>query len=258
MSGRHKWSGLKGRLSPEQRQRMVVKAAELRATLPPTTYAQVRWAAAEYNNGEHNYNEYYRVVYKPDFRGFLSERCSESDVRKLLRFLNQWRSRRPDRLASVLATSLPEVISNLGVLSGSALDTDDLDDSAFGYTTLAFNSLTSIQDVGPTTASKILGVLNPSLFVMWDGPIQKEYCNWQKRNGHAYSNFVKEMRNSALSIVADSRKRGIEDPAETISKEIKQNPPFTLAKFINDYVWLTVTRKHRYDPGPLATQEHHA
>lgn len=83
---------------------------------------------------------------------------------------------------------------------------------------------------------------------MWDNDIQQMYFNWQKRDGHAYSIFLKEMQNSARSIVTDAYQHGIEDPAEVISKEIRQHPPFTLAKFINDYVWLTVTRQEKY-PG---------
>jgi hypothetical protein len=258
MSGRQKWGDFKRRLTPEECLRVESKMADLRATLPPTTYAQVRWAAEEYNNGEHGYNGYYRNVYESDFRTSLLKRCSQSDAEKLVRFLNQWKSRRPPELAHVLSTSLPEIINYLAPLIELALDDEELDRSTFDTAEAAFDSLRLVQYVGPTTASKILGVLNPGFFVMWDGPIQKEYFYWEKRNGYSYQSFLKEMRNSALSIVGDARKKhGIPDPAKTISKEINQRPPFTLAKFINDYVWLTVTRKQKY-PGPLTAQERYA
>lgn len=259
MSGRHKWSDLKARMTSEQQRRITAKTAELRAMLPPTTYAQVQWAAKEYNDGKHGYNEFYRAVYEPDFPHSLLKRCSQSDVKALLEFLNQWKSRRPHVLARPIAAAIPDVGSYLQVLASSSIEAGVLDNSVFDATELAFDRLTSIRGVGPTTASKILGVLYPRFFVMWDTPIQRVYFNWAQCNGRAYVTFMKEMQNSALSIVADARKqeREIGDPAETISKEICQKPPFPLAKFINDYVWLTVTRKEKY-PHSLAPQEHHA
>lgn len=246
MSGRHSWRDIKRHISDEDRARVDAKVDALRATLPPRTYDQVLWAAVEYEKGAHQYNSYYREVYNGDYRAGLLDRCSESDAKFLLQFLNQWKSRRPANLVGVIASTLPTVVRRLGPTLESALDDADLDDEVFLASELAFDTLISLQHVGPTTASKILGVLNPQFFVMWDGPIQQLYFHWEKRNGHAYSLFMEEMRNSALSIVADADKKGVLCPADAISNEICQQPPFTLAKFINDYVWLTVTKKERY------------
>ncbi len=257
MSGRHKWSALKRSVTPERRFRMETKTSELRATLPPTSYAQIRWAAIEYERGEHGYNRFYRNVSDPAFRESLLFQCSECDTTKLLRFLNQWKSRLPDGLARQLSARLPKIVHYLGPLAEAALDDEELAESTFAAAEKAFGGLTSLQYVGPTTASKILGVLNPGLFVMWDGPIQKEYFNWEARNGFAYRIFLEVMRESALSIAADARSQGITDAAAIISAEMRQEPPFTLAKFINDYVWLTVTKKERFSSVVVA-QEHHA
>lgn len=248
MPGRTKWSDIKAQMSPERRKRIAAKTAQLRSTLPPTTYAQVRWAAQAYNTGEHRYNDFYRSVYCADFRRSLLERSSEADAEKLLRFLNQWKSRCPYRVSQKLSTALPEVACHLAPLSDAAIDAGDLHDSAFSSAERAYDSLVSIPRVGPTIASKILGVLNPGFFVMWDKDIQQKYFDRQERNGHTYTVFLKAMENSARSIVADAHKYGIEEPAVVISKEIQQNPPFTLAKFINDYIWLTITRQEKY-PG---------
>ena len=262
MPGRHKWNDLKASLTPERRERMAEKTAEMRAVLPPVTYDQVRWAANEYNKGDHRYNEFYRAVYEPDFPHSLLKRGSNSDVRAsdvkpLLEFLNRWKSRRPHALAHPIAAAIPHVGSHLRILSDASIEASVVNDAVFDATELAFDRLTSIRDVGPTTASKILGVLHPRFFVMWDTPIQRLYFRSAKCDGRAYVIFMKEMRNSALSIVSDASKREIEDPAETISEEINLNPPFTLAKFVNDYVWLTVTRKKTYPPFDQH-QEHYA
>ena len=81
---------------------------------------------------------------------------------------------------------------------------------------------------------------------MWDTDIREAYFDRSNVRGREFAIFMKEMRSSANSIMADSQHRDIADPAAAISEQIGQNPPFTLAKFINDYVWLTVTKKERF------------
>lgn len=164
MSGRTNWNVIKAQMTPERLERIAAQTAELRYMLPPTTYAQVRWAAQSYNTGEHRYNEFYRSVYCADFRSALLERSSEADTKRLLIFLNQWKSRRPYRMAHKLAASLPKVACHLAPLSDLAIEAGESDDSAFDSAKLAFDSLLSMSGVGPTTASKILGVLNPGFF----------------------------------------------------------------------------------------------
>ena len=253
MSGRHKWSEIKGRLTPEQRLRVASKADELRATLPPTTYAQVRWAASKYDTGGHRYNNYYRAIYHPQYphplvKSLYRHEGQAPDIGPLRRFLNQWRCRLPSESDRSVADALMELGSYREGLFNSAIEAKCLDDLVFDATESAFDRLTSIRHIGPTTASKILGVLYPRFFVMWDTDIRETYFDRSHCTGHEFAIFMKEMRSSAVSIIADARKHEIEDPAKAISNEIKQNPPFTLAKFINDYVWLTITKKERFSP----------
>lgn len=262
MPERHKWSDLKARMTPEQQGRIAAKTAELQAMLPPTTYAQVRWAAGEYDAGDHRYNKYYRSVYEPDYphplvKCLYRSESRELDIRPLRQFLNQWKCRLPSTLDKPVADAIMELGSYREGLFDSAIEAEFLDASIFDAAELVFDRLTSIRHVGPTTASKILGVLYPRFFVMWDTDIRETYFDRSHCTGHEFAIFMKEMRSSAVSIIADARKHEIEDPAKAISNEIKQNPPFTLAKFINDYVWLTVTRKEQFFPLPAA-QEHHA
>ncbi len=261
MPGRHKWSDLRASLTPEQRERMAEKTAETRAMMPPSTYAQVRWAASEYDAGEHRYNKYYRAVYEPYYPHTLMKPLYLSadqlpDIEPLRLFLNQWKCRLPSASDRPVADAITELGSYREGLFDSAIEAKILDDSVFDATESAFDRLTSIQHVGPTTASKILGVVYPRFFVMWDTAIRKAYFDRSNARGHEFAVFMKEMRNSAMAIVADAQNYGTKDPSGTISKEIGQNPPFTLAKFINDYIWLTVTKKERFSPA--AAQEHHA
>lgn len=262
MPGRHKWSDLKARMTPEQQRRIAAKTAELRAMLPPTTYAQVRWAASEYDAGDHRYNKYYRAIYEPEYPHPLVKHLNRSedrtpDIRPLRRFLNQWKCRLPCESDSLVAEVMMELGSYQEGLFDSAIESEFLDDRIFDAAELAFDRLASIRHVGPTTASKILGVLYPRFFVMWDTDIRKAYFDRSQCKGYEFAIFMREMRSSAVSIIDDARNHEIEDPAKAISSEIEQNPPFTLAKFINDYVWLTITKKERFSPVVVA-QEHHA
>ena len=243
MSGRHKWTEIKRRSEPGQHLRVAAKIAELRAMQPPTTYAQVSWAASEYEAGDHSYNKYYQAVM---VKRLQWPKGRALDIRPLRRFLNQWKCRLPEESDQPVADALMELGSYREGLFDSAIEAEFLDDSIFDATEFAFDRLVSIRHIGPTTASKILGVLYPGFFVMWDTDIREMYFDRSECNGSEFSIFMKEMRSSAVSIVADAHNHGIIDPAETISKQICQNPPFTLAKFINDYVWLTVTKKERF------------
>jgi hypothetical protein len=58
---------------------------------------------------------------------------------------------------------------------------------------------------------------------------------------------------AALSIAADARaQHGIDDPAGRLSAELGINPPFKLAKFIDEYNWLTLARGMVYQGGAVA------
>ena len=232
---------------------MAEKTAQIRATMPPTTYAQVQWAASKYEAGDHHYNKCYRSVYDPDYPHPLVKHLYSSegrmpDIEPLRRFLNQWKCRLPSASDKPVADAMMELGSYREGLFASPIEAEFLNDPIFDAVEPVFNRLTAIRRVGPTTASKILGVLYPRFFVMWDTDIREAYFDRPNVNGREFAIFMKVMRNSAIAIVDDARKNGTTDPAGAISKQISQNPPFTLAKFINDYVWLTVTKKERFSP----------
>ena len=57
------------------------------------------------------------------------------------------------------------------------------------------------------------------------------------------------MRMAALSIVADARtQHRIEDPAGALSAQLGIDPPFSLAKFVDEYNWVTLEREMVFQP----------
>ena len=232
---------------------------------PPTTYSQIQWAARTYQRREdgRRYNDAYIKVNTGEFRKMLTHRCSEQDVHRLLKFLNQWDGRRPyEGTVPLLLKSVPDAIGALRHLASDVLDGTELNDWDTTLVRRAMDRLMADKGIGATLASKILAVVNPELFVPWDRPIQKAYFPYEQPDsiggGERYARFLSDMHQAAKHIRRDAiEQHDISDPAVKLSQAHGFNPPFTLAKFINDYVWLTVTKKERFSPA-IATQEHHA
>ena len=225
---------------------------------PPATYAQIKWAAQTYDRRKdgRRYNAAYSKVNTSEFRKTLMYRCSSEDIISLLEFLNQWDGRRPYEVTvPLLLESVPDSITMLRHLASGVPDENGLDDWDGTLVARAMDRLMADRGIGATLASKILAVVNPELFVPWDRPIQKAYFPRRQPDsiggGVRYARFTNDMWEAAEHIRQDSlENHDIVDPARQLSQVIGHNPPFTLAKFINDYVWLTVTKKERF---PLET-----
>ncbi len=231
----------------------------------PTTYRQIEWAAQTYRAQEdgRRFDAAYRQVYTDEFRHALVNRCSASDINRLLVFLNQWLSRLSyEKVTPILQESVPEAVAELRDLATALPATNSLNDWDATLVQRAVDRLTADQGVTATVASKILAVVNPELFVIWDGPIQKAHFPRHKPvsfgAGARYVRFLWDMENAAESIRQDAMaQHDIADPAAHLSQTLSLNPPYTLAKFIDEYNFLTITKSETY-PGHLITQEHHA
>lgn len=103
-----------------------------------------------------------------------------------------------------------------------------------------------VKNIGPTAISKVLHLLNPELFVMWDADIRDEYGVKGSANG--YIEFLKKMQNEideALEEEAKNRGYSKGEVARKICKELtseKLSREFikkkTLAKLIDEYNWM--------------------
>jgi len=97
-----------------------------------------------------------------------------------------------------------------------------------------FREISLIRYVGPTSASKILHLLKPRFFVMWDRNIAKYYGFDLTANG--YFEFLRKMKR-ALSFLLEeyTRKYSCRNPEEDLSKQYGGKP---LTKLIDEYNWL--------------------
>ncbi|MCE2501002.1 MAG: hypothetical protein J4G13_09080 [Dehalococcoidia bacterium] len=208
----------------------------------PTTFEQIRWSAATFRR-ETNDDADYIPLYTPEFRRTLLETQDADSVKQLLRFVNKWGFRVSYDKGPGIASAITQAAPHLNPLSGSALEFDDLRCATLDVIERAYDSISAADGVGPSTTSLILALLNPALFVMWNRQIRNAYFPNDKPNGATYAQFLTIMRMAALSITADARSQhGIDDPAGRLSADLGIEPPFSLAKFIDEYNWLTLER----------------
>ena len=234
----------------------------------PTTYRQIEWAAQTFRQQKEGQQHAaaYRQVYTGEFREALLNGAWESAVKRLLGFLNQINADLPtETLLPPLLASVPDAVASLRHLASATLydvEGDGLSDWDSALSTRAADRLTADDGIDFALASQILGLVNPALFLPWDLATHNHFFPKNDPNDGfvavRYSRFIWKMADAARSIRQDAlANHEIHDPAMQLSKELNIAPPYTLAKFISDYVWQTVTKKERFSPVATA-QEHHA
>ena len=207
----------------------------------PTTFEQIRWAATTFRGQSDDAD--YIPLGAAEFRRTLLDGPEAASVERLLRFVNRWGFRISYAKAPGIAAAIAQAAPHLRPLAASALEFDDLRCATLDITERAYDSIAEANGVGPAAASLILSLLNPALFVMWNDAIRGAYFPNDPPNGATYAQFLTVMRMAALSVANDARAQyGVDDPAGQISDALGLNPPFSLAKFIDEYNWLTVER----------------
>ena len=106
-----------------------------------------------------------------------------------------------------------------------------------------YSELDSIPFIGsPTIISKILHLLNPEIFVMWDNDIRKMYKAKNRcvaNTPEGYLAFLKEAQEELKEAFEDMQ-REAEKEIDEIEREIKAKYGCkTLARIIDEYNWLT-------------------
>ena len=209
----------------------------------PTTYDEIHQAALEYHDskGYPSYNWHYRAVNTVEFRSAMLNGCDDGTAERLRAFLAGFGCHTDDATRDCIQPFIRQNSDSLKALAAADLTTVDL--SVGSETAAAVSSkirgLMNIDGVGDVVAVKTLAIAIPDLFVMWDTSIWWAYRGGVSQNKHMaedYVDFLRKMQESAVAIIADARiKHGIKSPAEHLSGELGLNPPFTLAKFIDEY-----------------------
>ena len=216
----------------------------------PTTYDQIRWSANAFRSLSSDATCI--AARASEFRQPLLQGREDADWASLVRYVNEWGCRIPQSKIGEIAAAVRGASPYLEPMAGSSLEFDDLRCSTLDVVERAYDHLTETKGIGPTGASAIMTVLNPRLFLSWGTGIRKSYFPNDKPNGATYSQFLTVMRMAALSIASDARAQGIDDPAGVLSAQLGIDPPFSLAKFVDEYNWVTLERDLAYQEGVAA------
>ena len=168
--------------------------------------------------------------------------CSSADMGAMYDFLKSFRIRNlTTGHKAILALAISEAAPYVKPLYALSLKDVVVNDTTFDEIELAFNRLTANSGLGHTAASKILAVLNPDLFVMWDRDIAKQYCKSKSftspDNGFVYRNFLADMAKVARFTAPDHDRERSTNP---FSQDARLSETFTLAKLIDNYNWITL------------------
>ncbi|MDI6771767.1 MAG: hypothetical protein QME77_04185 [bacterium] len=112
--------------------------------------------------------------------------------------------------------------------------------------------------IGATATGKILHILNPELFVMWDKPILAHFTstNGIGDSPQGYRAFLQQMNQDAAAVQQSFSTATLTPPAQAgctpeayLSQHMNYNPAKTMAKFLDEFYWVTVTNGVTVLPG---------
>lgn len=233
------------------------------------TFEKLSWAAFMArifgDTGPDAYMSIYRDV---EFRKSLVNKPSVVPVEQVRNrliggFLNKWRSRFPNssESAAAILTRIEGVRPLLQATLMLSIETVDLDSlftvdgrqlSVHQGIAEVFNAVANCYGFRTTEGAKILGVLNPNLFVMWDDAIALHYAQGSPPNvfsGSGYAMYVRKMHCAAQQCIEDFRARyGREGPADFLSERLRLDPHVPLAKFLDEYNWIMITNHVQLPP----------
>jgi hypothetical protein len=172
------------------------------------------------------------------------EIVSSASIREyLIRFLNQWRCQLADSedMAERIRGGIIGITEMLHRFDTMTLLGVDM----HAHKSLVRQIATKLDDIhglGPTSTAKILHVLNPAVFIPWDQPVRKEFG--ERSRSWWYDDFLVWAQKVAHHVRDDFKEEFSPDdePEAYLSRKLDYSPPKTLAKFIDEFFWIKVTK----------------
>ncbi len=223
-------------------------------------YEKIRLGCEKYHQHEYAYDGYYRsyrdAKNQPKWNN--PDRLDCDEVKRLVRFANEWGSRIPKNGETIrrLLTSLTDVVPRLNTLKSATLLDVKFDESTMQMIQECFDAITRspVKNDGVTKirrhvgTSKMLHVaINPELFVMWDNDIQSAHIAQTARSlrinlspgnaGVLYAGlFLPKMQriaNQAVDEVVSRENRSRANAIQSFTDRCQKKN--TLAKIIDEY-----------------------
>jgi len=233
------------------------------------SWLEFAWAAFLYGaiGGDRVYQE---LMNNQNFLSKLRnspEDLGNKDIRQHLigGFLNRWKCRlgnsaeTASKIRDVLVKIQPMLRAIAACSLRSPLSTN---------ISLAANSPQTLEDtiaecysslykcahgLAATATSKLLHILNPHLFVMWDKPILDHYRRRNSRikdTGEGFALFHARMQAVILGVDQEFANLNHSPKANSgqlvedyLTARMKYSPPKTIAKFADEYNWVVITNR---------------
>ena len=174
-------------------------------------------------------------------------------------FLNRWgrcriSSKKTSRIAGEIVKKLKSLeaaeLDSLCALSIGDVGAGRLSNNCAGRVVKLYDDFCSIDGCGPTVVSKILFVLFPKLFVMWDGAIRDRLkmkpgeSPIRTDDGEGYLAYLRLRGQMAKSVSDDFRDTLVQtgNPEDYLSCRLyAKGKTKTLAKYLDEYGWIKIT-----------------
>lgn len=216
------------------------------------TFTEFEWTAFIYWAVSYGGNQdYVPLMTNTPFLKRLKENPDElsaDEIRdKIIDFLNRWKCRISNDSAETVKEKLVETRPLTQSLSDKRLFdvNDSLKSSKTGMMKL-YEKFDSIPHFGATATSKILHIINPDLFVMWDQNILKHYHHKNlliSDSAQGYVAFLSLMSEMGREVTLDFHKSHPQSSPEVyLCEKLGYNLQKSLAKFIDEYNWITITK----------------
>ena len=210
----------------------------------------IRDASATYCGGDY-YDEtsaFDDLIMVPEraetIAGFIAGKITASHLADSLRewLLKPWRSTRSlgkGRMKAV-GDALGKIREIVAAIPAD-LSLEHADRVMLASMVEVFKHLVACDGVGPTIASKFLAPFRPALFPIWDNPIAKAYGFALNAAGyHQYLNVTQAIARKARGFWRS------DVPLEQHLKPKGRRWTAPLAKVIDEWNWIRITRGHAY------------
>jgi hypothetical protein len=230
-------------------------------------WTELAWAGFLYGSigGDRQYQALMRNV---NFLAALRSNPTgviDDDVRKCLLkgYLNAWKTRveNSPQSASAIKVSINNILPYLSALSGCSIKSINFQHvlTVNGQSVTVADAVENCYQllratghkIGATATGKLLHVLNPELFVMWDNRILNYFSVNNSAIGDSpqgYRAFLQQMNNDAISVVSSFGAVSVnpqpqpgDTPEAYLSRQMGYNLQKTMAKFLDELYWVTVT-----------------
>lgn len=238
------------------------------------TWDEFAWAAFLYGaiGGDRDYQG---LMNQTQFLNSLRTNPSGLQINQIQQqlikgFLNRWKCRVQNTpqsartIQTTLHNLLPylQVLNNFTVVNLNFTQTVNVNNNQMTVSRVIEHYYTTVRNIGnrfaATATSKLLHILQPELFVMWDKDILAHYKQNNPQvsdSGQGYCVYLQIMQQVARQVYQSFQNAVLnppaganQNPAVYLSIQTNYNPPKTLAKYLDEYNWVTITNRVQVPP----------